>query len=86
MKCCEINTVYLTYGSLEVLPQNSDTAVEKMNGCSKCSQIINFIQYIHSWNQGGIMINDYDISLLQLFFRKDMVNLKECVAAVVLLY
>ena len=45
----------------------------------------NNIQYIHSWNQGGIIIINYDISLLQLLLCKSIVNLKECVAAIVLL-
>ena len=34
-KCCEINTVSLTYGSLQVLPWNNDTTIEKMDGCNR---------------------------------------------------
>ena len=44
-----------------------------------------FIQYIHSWNQGGIIIINYDISSLQLLLCKNILNLKECVAEIVLL-
>ena len=44
-----------------------------------------FIQYIHSWNQGGIIIINYDISLQQLLLCKNKVNLRECVAVIVLL-
>ena len=36
-------------------------------------------------NQGGIIISNYDISLLQLLFCKNTVNLKEGVAAIALL-
>ena len=39
-------------------------------------QKTNLIQYIHSWNQGGIIIINYDISLLQLSLCKNIVNLK----------
>ena len=85
-KCCEIETVSLTYGSLQVLPWNSSTNREKINGPSSCRQITDFIQYIHSWNQEGIIIINYDISLLQHLLYKNIVNLKECVAAIVLLY
>ena len=84
-KCCEINTVSLTYGSLQLLQWNNDTTREKMDGCNRWRQITDFIQYIHSWNQGGIIISNYDISLLQLLFCKDILNLKECVVAIVLL-
>ena len=34
-KCCEINTVSLTYGSLQVLPWNNDTTIGKMDGCNR---------------------------------------------------
>ena len=47
-KCCEIETVSLTYGSLKVLPQNSNTIIEKLNGSNRCRQITDFIQYIRS--------------------------------------
>ena len=85
-KSCEINTVSLTYGSLQVLPWNNDTIIEKMDDCNRCRQLTDFIQYIHSWNQGGIIISNYDISLLQLLFCKGTVNSKECVAAIVFFY
>ena len=85
-KCCEINTVSLTYGSLQVLPWNNDTTIEKMDSCNRCRQITDFIQHIHSWNQGGIIISNYDISLLQLLFCKNTVNLKECLAVIALLF
>ena len=84
-KCCEIDTVSLTYGSLQVLPLNNDTIIEEMNGSDRCHQITGLIQYIHSWNQEGIIIINYDISLLQLLLCKSIVNLKECVAAIDLL-
>ena len=32
-KCCEINTVSLTFGSLPVLPRNNDAIIEKIDGC-----------------------------------------------------
>ena len=85
VKRCETRTMSLTYRSLQVLPWNNDTTKEKMNGCNRCYQITDFIQYIHSWNQGGIIISNYGISLLQLLFCKNIVNLKECVAVIVLL-
>ena len=43
-------------------------------------KITDYIKYIYSWNQAGIIISKYDISLLQLFFFKNIVNLKEYVA------
>ena len=36
-------------------------------GSNKYRQITDFIQYLHSWNQGSIIIINYDIPLLQLF-------------------
>ena len=84
-KCCEIDRVSLTYGSLQVLPWNNNTIIEKINGSNRCRQITDFIQYIHSWNQGGVIIINYDISLLQLSLCKNIIDLKECVAAIVLL-
>ena len=39
----------------------------------------------HAWNQGGIIISIYDISLIQFLFCKNTINLKECVAAIALL-
>ena len=35
--------------------------------------------------QGGIIIINYDISLLQLLLYKNIVNLGECVAAIVII-
>ena len=55
-KCCEINTVSLICGSLQVLPWNNDTIIEKMDSCKWCRHIKNFFQYMHAWNQGGIII------------------------------
>ena len=66
-KCCEIDTVSLTFGSLQLLY----TVIEKIDGCSRCRQIKDFIQYIHSWNQRGIIISNYDISLLRLLLCKN---------------
>ena len=39
----------------------------------------------HAWNQAGIIISIYDISLIQFLFCKNTINLKECVAAIALL-
>ena len=65
-KCREIETVpvtvFLTYESLQVLSWNNNTFIEKINGSNRCHQITDFIQYIHSWNQRGIMIINHDIS------------------------
>ena len=36
-------------------------------------------------DQVGITVSNYDISLLQLLLCKDILNLKECLAAIVLL-
>ena len=80
-KCCEINTVSLTYGSFCVLLWNNDITMEKKDGCNCCHQITGSFQYIHAWNQGSITIINYDISLLQFLFCKNLVNLKACVAA-----
>ena len=84
-KCCEIETVSSTYGSLQVLSWNNDTFIEKTDGCNRSGQTADFIQYKHSWDQQGIITSNYDISLLQLLFCKSIVNLKEWVAAIVLL-
>ena len=84
-RCCEIDTVSLTYGSIQVLLWNNNTIIEKINGSNRCRQIVDFIQYVHYWNQGGIIIINYDISSLQLLLYKNIVNLKECMAAIVLL-
>ena len=84
-KCCEIDTVSLIYGWIQVLPWNNNTIIEKINGSDRCRQITDFIQYIHSWNQRVIIIINYDISLLQLLLFKNIVILKECVTAIVLL-
>ena len=44
-KCCEINTVSLTYGSLQVLLWNNDSIIEKMDGRKWCHHITDFFQY-----------------------------------------
>ena len=82
-KCCEIDTVSLTYGSLQVLPWNNITTIEKMDSCDWWSEIIHFFQYIHFWNQRDIISNS-DIFLLQLLFCKNTVDLKEYTATTVL--
>ena len=74
--CCEIDTVSLTYGSLQVLLWNNYSIIEKINGSNTCRQITSVIQYIHFWNQGDIIIINYDISLLQLSLCKNLVHLK----------
>ena len=84
-KCCEIDTVSLTYGLLQVPRWNNNIIIEKLNDSNRCRQTTDFIQYIHYWNQWGIIIINYDISLLQLLLCKNIVNLKECVSAIVLL-
>ena len=81
-KCCEINTVSLICGSLQVLPWNNDSIIEKMDGWKWCHHITDFFQYMHAWNQGCIKIVIYDISLLQFLFCKNTVNFRECVDAV----
>ena len=78
--------MYLTYGLLQVLQWNKNTTTEKMDGSNCCRQITDFFQYINAWNKGGILINNYDISLLQFLFCKNTVNLKECLAAFALLF
>ena len=55
-KCCEINTVSLTYGSLQVLPGNNDSIIEKMDNWNWCHHITDFLQDMHAWNQGCIKI------------------------------
>ena len=47
---------------------------------------LSFIQYIHAWNPGGIIADNYDISLQQLMFWKNAVNLKERVTVTAVLY
>ena len=74
--CCEIDTVSLTYGSLQVLLWNNNAIIEKINGSNICRQITGVIQYKHSWNQGCIIIINYDIYLLQLPLCKNLVHLK----------
>ena len=77
----EINTVCLTYWSLQVLPWNNDTTIVKMEGWKWNRHITDFFQYIHAWNQGGIVISIYDISLPQFLLCKSTVNLKKWRAA-----
>ena len=71
---CEINTVSLTYTLLEVL-----------DCCNWCCQIIDSIQYIHAWSQGGIIISNYDISLLQFLFCKNTVNKEESFVIIIII-
>ena len=66
-KYCERGTVFLTYGSLQVLLWN----IEKISGSGSCCQITDFIQYMHSRNLGGTIIIDYDVSLSQLLLCKN---------------
>ena len=66
-KCCEINTVSLTCGFLQVLPWNNDTIIEKMDGWKWCRDETNVFQYVHAWNQGVIIIV-VSICLLQFLF------------------
>ena len=75
-KCCEVNAVSLTYGSLQVLPWNNDSIIEKMAGWKWCHHITDFFQYMHAWNQGCIKIIIYDIFLLQFLFCKTQQILK----------
>ena len=81
-KCCEINTVSLTYGSLQVLPGNNDSITEEMDGWKWCHHTTDSFQYMHAWNQVCIKIVIYDISLLQFLFCKNTANFKEWVDAV----
>ena len=87
--CSEINTVYFTNRF-----KHSREIMAPLNWCNWCHQITDFFQYIHFWSQQGIispwlssyLSYSYDISLLQLLFCKNTVNLKECVAAFALLF
>ena len=74
-KCCEIKPSHLAYGLLQVLSWNNDSIIEKKGW----QQLI--FQYIHAWNQRRITVRNYDISLLQLMFCKNTVDLKERMAA-----
>ena len=58
------------------------TAIRKMDGFNLYRQITDFFQYRHAWNQVGIIISNYDISLLQFLFCQNTVNLKECVSSI----
>ena len=82
-KYCEIKTVSLTCGLLQVLPWNNDTIIEKMDGCNWCRNITNFFQYMQAWNQGGIKII-VSIPLLKWLLFKNIVNLNEWVAVITL--
>ena len=83
-KCWEINTLSLTCGFLPVLPWNNDTIIEKMDEWKWCHHETNFFQYMHAWNQDGVIII-VRISSLQFLLSKNTVNLKEWVAAITLL-
>ena len=78
------NTVSLTYGSLQVLPWNNDSIIEKMAGWKWCHHITDFFQYMHAWNQGCIKIIIYNISLLQFLFCKNTANFEKCMDAMLL--
>ena len=58
---------------------------KKIDGWNWCRHVTDFFQYIHAWNQGGIIISIYDISLLQFLTCKNTINLKECVAEIAFL-
>ena len=68
-----------------MLPWNNDATLEKMDGCNRCCQITDFFEYVHAWNQGGIVISNHDNSLLQFMFCNNTVNFIKCVAAITLL-
>ena len=55
-KCCEISTISSTCGFLQVLLWNNYTIIEKMDSWEWCHHETNFFQYMHAWNQGGIII------------------------------
>ena len=67
-----------------MLPWNNDTIIEKTDGWIWCRHETAFFQYMHAWNQGGIIII-VSISLLQVLFFKNTVNLKEWVNSITLL-
>ena len=58
---------------------------KKIDDWNWCRHVTDFFQYIHAWNQGGIIISIYDISLLQFLTCKNTINLKECVAEIAFL-
>ena len=45
---CEINTVQLIYGSIQVLPWNNTTTIEKIDSCDWRRKLTDFFQYMHS--------------------------------------
>ena len=65
---------------------NNDTTIEKADDCNWCRQITDFFQYIYSRNPGCIIISNYTIFLLQFLFCKNTANMKECLAALTLLF
>ena len=78
------NTVFLTDESLQVLPWNNDTIIDKMDAWKwkRCRYKSDCFQYMQSSYQGGIVISISNISLLQFLFCKNTVSLKEWVAAI----
>ena len=66
--------------------EKNGTTIVKMDGCNRCRQITDFIQYIHSWNQGGIIISNYDISWQQFLFCKDsrFERMRRCSCSIVI--
>ena len=75
-KCCEIGSVSLTYGSLQVLRRNNDTIIEKRNGSNICCQLTRHSIYTFVKSGGKTIIIKYDISLLQLSLCKNIAHLK----------
>ena len=71
--------------SCEEKHRNDVTIIEKMDAWKWCRHITDYFQHMHAWNQGGIIISIYDIFMLQFLFSKNLVNLKEWVAAITLL-
>ena len=53
-----------------MFPWNNGTVIEKLDDWKWYSNIIDFFQYMHAWNQGGIVIGTYNISLLKFLFCK----------------
>ena len=42
-KCCDVDTVFLTYGWLQVLPWNNNTIIEKKYSSNRCRQLTDYI-------------------------------------------
>ena len=62
IKCCEIKTVSLTYGSLQVVPWNNDPIIEKIDDWKWCHHITDsFSRY--ACLKPRMYQNYYDVSL-----------------------